>query len=88
MINLRRNQDTKKILSNTVQLRENTENKKKSMKRSKSTGWLNLVPRQPSMIEIDPFDGQKTISIGERVVVLEDEEAEILQDLDRLLSNV
>ncbi len=56
--------------------------------KSKSTTWLNLVPKQPSMIEIDPFDGHRTISIGERVVVLDEEEADILQKLDDLLVNV
>ncbi len=57
------------------------------MKKSKSTGWLSLVKR-PALSEIDPFDGTRTMSIGERVVTLDEEEAEIMLKLDRLLLNM
>ena len=60
---------------------------RRGMKKSKSMGWLSLVPKT-TLSEIDIFDGTRTISIGERVVTLDEEEAEIMQKLDEMLMSI
>ena len=81
-----KSKSTRNIRSNFTRMKDRK--KKKRMRKSKSTGFIRLIPKQPTMLETDPLDGRHTISIGERVLVLEEDEAHSLRQLDSLLTNM
>eukprot|EP01083_Nonionella_stella_P035136 95978_1 len=62
--------------------------KKKKLNRSKSSGWLSLVPKTTRMLETDPLSSEFSISIGEKVMRLDEEEAEVLAELDKLIQEM